>query len=241
MECWNVYLYDSGRRVQADQENDSVKMKLFFQTSSLIEVKNFETILSKYKRLVANAIMIMGFILYSCEDTQTENFDGIDASVVINEINYNSSDSFDPEDWVELHNPTNETIAIGLWEFKDDNDDHVFTLSENMVLSPGQYLVLCKDADVFSELFPNVSNFVGDLGFGLSASGDLVRLFDSNGSMVDIVEYDDDDPWPTLADGSGPTLELKHPSLDNSLWENWSASDGNGTPGAMNSTYDGDE
>jgi len=94
---------------------------------------------------------------------------------------------------------------------------------------------------VFSELFPNVSNFVGDLGFGLSASGDLVRLFDSNGSMVDIVEYDDDDPWPTLADGSGPTLELKHPSLDNSLWENWSASDGNGTPGAVNSVYFADE
>ena len=240
MECWNVYLYDSGRRVQADQENDSVKMKLFFQTSSLIEVKNFETILSKYKRLVANAIMIMGFILYSCEDTQTENFDGIDAGVVINEINYNSSESYDPGDWVEIYNNSSNTIDMGSWLLKDENDDHIFTIPANTLLLPDQYIVFCTYTLKFMALFPDVSSYHGDMDFGLGGGGDLVRLFDSNGSMVDIVEYDDD-PWPTLADGSGPTLELKHPSLDNSLWENWSASDGNGTPGAVNSVYFADE
>ena len=177
--------------------------------------------------LTTNAIIIVVFFFCSCEDTVTDNT--------------NISDGFDPEDWVELHNPTNETIAIGLWEFKDDNDDHVFTLSENMVLSPGQYLVLCKDADVFSELFPNVSNFVGDLGFGLSASGELVRLFESNGLLIDGVEYDDVVPWPILADGNGPTVELINPSLDNALGENWAASDGYGTPGAVNSVYIADE
>ena len=191
--------------------------------------------------LTTSAIIIMVFFFCSCEDTKTDSTNIVDYGVVINEINYNSSDGFDPEDWVELHNPTNETIAIGLWEFKDDNDDHVFTLSENIVLSPGQYLVLCKDADVFSELFPNVSNFVGDLGFGLSASGELVRLFESNGLLIDEVEYDDVVPWPILADGNGPTVELINPSLDNALGENWAASDDYGTPGAVNSVYVADE
>ena len=165
----------------------------------------------------------------------------IDAGVVINEINYNSSESYDPGDWVEIYNNSSNTIDMGSWFLKDDNDDHIFTIPANTLLLPDQYIVFCTYTLKFMALFPDVSSYHGDMDFGLGGGGDLVRLFDSNGSMVDIVEYDDDDPWPTLANGSGPTLELKHPSLDNSLWENWSASDGNGTPGAMNSTYDGDE
>ena len=159
-------------------------------------------------------------------------------SIVINEINYNSADNeFDPDDWVELYNPTSETISIGLWEFKDENDDHVFTIAEDVSLAPDQYLVLCKDGAAFTALFPDVSNYVGDLGFGLSGGGELIRLFDSSGVLVDAVEYDDFSPWPEAADGNGPTLELINPSLDNALAESWSASTGNGSPGAINTSY----
>ena len=56
-------------------------------------------------------------------------------------------------------------------------------------------------------------------------------------AAIDFVEYDDDLPWPLDADGEGPTLELKNPSLDNLLPQNWMASEGNGTPGLINSTY----
>ena len=159
-------------------------------------------------------------------------------SIVINEINYNSADNeFDPDDWVELYNPTSETISIGLWEFKDENDDHVFTIAEDVSLAPDQYLVLCKDGAAFTALFPDVSNYVGDLGFGLSGGGELIRLFDSSGVLVDAVEYDDSDPWPEEPDGNGPTLELINPNVDNALAENWSASSGYGSPGSLNSSY----
>ena len=159
-------------------------------------------------------------------------------SIVINEINYNSADNeFDPDDWVELYNPTSETISIGLWEFKDENDDHVFTIAEDVSLAPDQYLVLCKDGAAFTALFPDVSNYVGDLGFGLSGDGELIRLFDSSGVLVDAVEYDDSDPWPEEPDGNGPTLELINPNVDNALAENWSASSGYGSPGSLNSSY----
>ena len=173
--------------------------------------------------LTTNAIIIVVFFFCSCEDTVTDNT--------------NISDGFDPEDWVELHNPTNETIAIGLWEFKDENDDHVFTIQEDQILGPGQYLVLCKNIVAFNDHFPDIGNFAGDLGFGLSGGGELIRLFDSNGLLVDKVEYNNSSPWPTEPDGNGPTLELIHPSLDNDLGENWAASDGYGTPGAVNSVY----
>ena len=172
--------------------------------------------------------------------SQSDNIKGVYSSditpgIVINEINYNSSDDFNPEDWVELYNSSDSPINIGTWKLKDEANDHVFAIPENTILSAGDFIVLCKDTIVFTSLFPEVTNFIGDLGFGLGGGGDMVRLFDSYEILMDDVEYDDEDPWPVEADGTGATLELIHPSLDNSLPENWLASEGFGTPGGVNS------
>ena len=167
----------------------------------------------------------------------TVDYEASGSTVVINEINYHSADEFDPDDWVELYNPTSETISIGLWEFKDENDDHVYTIDEDISLGADEYLVLCTNSSAFADLFPDVGNYVGDIDFGLSGGGELIRLFDSNGVLVDAVEYDDSDPWPEEADGNGPSLELINPTLDNALAENWSASTGNGSPGMINTSY----
>ena len=175
-------------------------------------------------------------LLWSCENTITDNPGGNITSVgiVINEINYNSSSDLDSEDWVELHNPTYETIDLSMWEFHGDND--VFIIPENTVLLSNEYIVLCENSSFFTEVFPNVSNFIGNLGFGLKGGGELIRLFDSDGLIVDEVEYDDIFPWPVAPDGQGPTLELIDPLSDNALGNNWEASNGNGgTPGEVNS------
>jgi hypothetical protein len=156
-------------------------------------------------------------------------------NVVINEINYNSSNDFDPDDWVELYNPTSDNFNLGNWVFKDEANDHNFIIPENTILSAGEYLVLCKESYSFTALFPSVTNFIGDFDFGLSAGGELIRLFDSNGNLVDSVIYDDADPWPAEADGGGPALELISPFLDNSAADNWVASEGFGSPGGVNS------
>ena len=159
-------------------------------------------------------------------------------SIVINEINYNSADSLFPKDWVELYNPNNITVEIGLWEFKDSGDN-VFIFPENQEMPAESYLVLCKDLDAFSQLFPNVSNIIGGFEFGFNNAGEQIRLFDSDGLLADELEYYDTTPWPISPDGTGPTLELKNPSLDNTLGENWAASlEVGGTPGAINSTID---
>jgi len=157
-------------------------------------------------------------------------------SVVINEINYNSADDFETEDWVELYNPTDNIIDLSNWTFKDENDDHLFTIPEDVSLAPDQYIVLCENADLFQTFFPEVDNYIGDLGYGLDGSGELIRLFDPSGILVDAVDYDDSYPWPEEADGEGPTLELIDPTQDNALGVNWSASEGHGSPGVINTS-----
>ncbi|MBN1541127.1 CotH kinase family protein [candidate division KSB1 bacterium] len=159
--------------------------------------------------------------------------------IVINEINYNSSSTFDPEDWVELYNPGDLSIDLSGYEFKDSEDDHSFKIPSGTILNSGGYLVLCRDSTRFTLCFPQVTHFLGELGFGFSGSGELLQFFDASGNLVNSVEYDDRAPWPEEPDGNGSTLALKNPNLDNALPSSWQASLGFGTPGAINDVYTG--
>jgi hypothetical protein len=158
--------------------------------------------------------------------------------VAINEINYNSSDDFDSGDWVELYNLSEQSVNISGWQFMDSDDSHVYTMPEGMILDASSYLVLCQDSAEFSQAYPEVENHIGELGFGFSGSGELLRLMDNFGGLVDFVNYDDNSPWPTEPDGLGRTLELMNPQLDNDLPESWASSTVQyGTPGNVNSAY----
>jgi hypothetical protein len=159
-------------------------------------------------------------------------------TTVINEINYNSSDDYNSDDWVELINPGEIEIDISDWILKDDDNSHGYTIPDETVIQPNNYLVLAKDMDLFSSSYPDINNVIGPFDFSLSGGGDQVRIFDNAGVLIDSVQYDDIDPWPVEPDGNGPTLELINPTLDNLLSESWAASTDNGTPGAQNSTYD---
>jgi len=158
-------------------------------------------------------------------------------SIVINEINYHSSDNNNAEDWVEFFNNSSENINITNWEFRDEIDDHIFEFPQNTIIYAQNYLVLCKHDSSFNAVYPNVSNYLPNMGFGLSGGGEPIRLFNSDGVLVDSVNYDDEPPWTNIPDGNGPTLELLNPYMDNLIPENWAASEGFGTPGEQNSVY----
>ena len=159
------------------------------------------------------------------------------SALVINEINYNSADDFDPEDWIEFFYGGDESLNISGWLCKDERDTNIFQIPDLIILEPGDYIVICRDTTLFKSFFPDIENIIGNLNFGLSAGGDMVRIFDTNGYLIDSVAYSDSNPWPAGADGLGATLELLNPYRDNSIAENWSASDDHGSPGALNSMY----
>jgi len=158
--------------------------------------------------------------------------------LVINEINYNSAPQFNTQDWIEIYNPLSYSVSMEGWTLKDDQNDHVFVFPNEFTIDPDEYIIVARNKAVFNTLVSTSSTVVGDLDFGFGNAGDAVRLFHSTGSLVDEVSYTDDSPWPTAADGDGPTLELLSPELDNSDPINWQAWENrNGTPGAVN--FDG--
>jgi hypothetical protein len=153
--------------------------------------------------------------------------------LVINEINYRSSLSFNPGDWIELYNPKSTAIDLSNWQIRDDNNTHIFVVPEGTQIAANGFLVFVKDAAAFSSVFPNTP-FIGELDFGFGGS-DAVRVYNSESKISDEVYYDSVAPWPTCADETGNTLELITPDLDNELPEHWSCINDNGSPNAVNS------
>ncbi|NQU35401.1 MAG: lamin tail domain-containing protein [Bacteroidetes bacterium] len=151
--------------------------------------------------------------------------------LVINEIMYNSPGT--DEEWIELYNNTDQTIDLENWNICDSDASHPHIIIPNgYSLAPYSYFTISVAT---GGAFPFTPDYDGTGMFALNNGGDAVRIWNPNGLLVDIVDYDDGTTWPSEPDGGGPTLSLFQPYLDNALPENWRASNQDiGTPGAVN-------
>ncbi len=156
-----------------------------------------------------------------------------DISIVINEINYNSSENLDTKDWIEIVNNGQATVDLKDWLISDTGPDNGFYFPSH-TMAPNDYLVICRDLEAFRTYYPNVQNSIGDMPFGLSSNGDIIRLYDDEGMLLDAVDYYVYSPWPENANGTGASIELIRPSYDNTKGENWQAIGLGGTPGVPN-------
>ncbi len=202
----------------------------------------FSDYLNKNYRLLANSPAIDAGDPTSDKDKDGTRadmgafpFNQLSANIVINEIHYNQDDILVSGDWVELYNNSDQDIDLSDWYFSDSDDTHKFVLPKGTVLKDKEYLVLVETGSDFTVSYPKVSNYIGNMGFGLAGGGELIRLYNASGVLIDMVEYDDKDPWPAAADGDGYTLSLIDPNFDNALPESWEASEQlYGTPGKSN-------
>ena len=161
----------------------------------------------------------------------------VPTQIVFSEINYNATGGYDTKDWLELYNGSEQSIDLSGWIFQDEDTSHGFVFPPETVIEPSNFLVLCQSEIDFRRYQKRVSNVVGDISFNLGNGGDILKLIDPGGVLIDSVYYDDQDPWPPEADGQGRTLELRDPNADNSDASVWSASAlTGGTPGRENST-----
>ncbi len=168
------------------------------------------------------------------------------AEVTINEIMYNTP-GFPDVEYVELINSGLTVVDLTGWYLIDDDNlhDRCFLVGS---LAPGEYLVVAGRLDLFTQVFPlvtqvNLNEFDsagGSSGFSLGNTTELLRLFDGTETLRDQVPYTDTAPWPTAPDGWGPSMELLSPLLDNALPQSWGSSNNpppRGTPGSENTIF----
>lgn len=154
--------------------------------------------------------------------------------IVINEIMYNPPDTQGLDDyweWLELYNNDDVTVDLSGWSF---NSGIEFIFPQGTTMAPGDFLVVARDPDTLATFYTGL-DMVGPFGGALNNAGESLQLVDGSQNVIDVVLYDDTAPWPVEPDGSGPSLSLINPSLDNNLAENWLPSLENfGTPCQQN-------
>lgn len=154
-------------------------------------------------------------------------------SIVINEIMYDSPSDHGTGEYIELYNRGTETVSLAGWKISDGVK---FDFPTGTSLAAGGYLVIAADLDCFTTdhgAIPAIGNWKG----GLRDRGELIRIEDQNGNMVDEVDYLPEGDWPNHADGDGSSMELRHPDMDNNVATAWADSDENEKSTMQTFTY----
>lgn len=157
-----------------------------------------------------------------------------ETDVIINEIMYNPAAVNTGGEFVELYNRGAEAVEVGGWQLVDST--HVmFTLPSGTSIVAGGYLVFYGEVTAITFYGLDAASSYGPYIGGLDGGGERIALKNAGGTVMDEVIYDDNWPWPSEADGSGPSLELLYPWLDNSQGTSWGVGQPY-TPGVANNT-----
>jgi hypothetical protein len=156
----------------------------------------------------------------------------IGVPIRITEINYNPPGGSLYE-FIELKNFGTAPVDLSGMFF----EGVTFTFTEGTILAPGATLVLGSDIDpvAFSARYPGIT-VAGRFNGNLANGGERITLRDRTGAVIVSVDYDDENGWPTAADGAGSSLEINDPFGDPDDPANWRASTQlYGTPGLVTS------
>jgi|GEM_PF-1732222 len=135
------------------------------------------------------SFLILGFALSSF------------GQVLVNEIDYNSAAA--NADFIELYNPSpTDSVDVSNWRLEGVD----VVLPAGTTMPPGSFLILAEDSNSFQSVhgaLPVAAEFANPL----DDNGGRLRLSDAAGNLVEMVQFDDDAPWPVEANGFGASLQ----------------------------------
>lgn len=161
--------------------------------------------------------------------------------VVINEIMYDPLTGM--SEWIELFNGFQMPVNLKKWKYIESSSTKNLSDSD-IVLVPGQYLVIARDSTLYNS-FPYLNSnsdsykiiFISSMS--LSNSGERMLITDSLNNTIDAVSYEASFHNPNLSDTKGVSLEKINPAIKSEVNSNWSSSAdiSGGTPGRINSIH----
>ena len=195
-------------------------------------------------------MQVMGHTLTTVYDQSDTNFKVIAAGsaplerdILINEIMYNTPGIDD--EWIELLNISGHDITLTS-DWKLEYGSETYTFDGTKTIASDGYLTIALGSHNDGTYNPD-NPFTPDIAvctIDTSGSDDTNHLSNSSTTTIKIVygtcvinevTYDDGSPWPSAADGSGPSLERIDPSLNDDSADNFAQSwDDGGTPGSEN-------
>ena len=133
----------------------------------------------------------------------------VEGDILINEVQYNppqpGSDA--PFEWLELFNPTGESIELRGWSIGDNYKSDVIP---NLTIASRGFAIVAASEGFYTN-FPDADCPVvliedGAIGNGLSNDGDRLILNDGAGTVIDAISYGSDasvmsPPAPGVSEG----------------------------------------
>ena len=151
--------------------------------------------------------------------------------VVINEIHYDPDVKTELVEFVELHNAETVDIDLSGWYFTGGIS---YEFGAGSILRAGGYIIIAQSPDhIHAKWSSGRLGIPAALVFGpfegkLGNDGETIRLRNADGDEVDVVDYQLGFPWPTVGDtvpesqpGTGSSIQLANPLLDNDLSGSW--------------------
>lgn len=136
-------------------------------------------------------------------------------------------------EFVEIYNRSTKAFDLAGWKFADATVEKVLP---SKIIFPGEYVVLVNSS--LASAYASFPNVLPVTGFPtLTNTGELLKLLDASGNIIDSVFYDDD--WYKDEEKKAGGYSLERISQENFCVtdsENWIASKhaAGGTPGSTN-------
>lgn len=129
----------------------------------------------------------------------------VNSQVLITEIMYNPPEpGTDTLEYIELFNAGTADVNLSGWSFSSG----VSYTFPDMILSPGQFLIICRSEVYFQQLFGSIPVLQWTSG-ALSNTGATLTINDSSGNPVTSVSYTNAGPWPGgKANGNGASIVM---------------------------------
>ncbi|MFT6863536.1 MAG: hypothetical protein ACJAVK_002097 [Akkermansiaceae bacterium] len=152
--------------------------------------------------------------------------------IVISEFHYHPTDPLTPSEvavssdqddfeFIEILNIDRFSVSLNGLFF---SDGITFSFPEDTLLAAGERIVLVRNFEAFTARYGDKVRIGGQYSGKLSNTGERIALETKEGPLLQF-SYRDSSPWPSLADGRGPSLFLSSPALNPTSQEpsNWQA------------------
>ena len=180
----------------------------------------------KYMIVCLQVLLICGITPINTQPLAAES----PSSLLINEVMCHPSENEATNEWIELYNPTEESIDVSGWTIADEKETD--TLQADSIygdgttsIPPGGYALITDIGTTVYETFTVAENAirlsVDDstlCGYGLNNQKEKIMLMDQAGTVIDAIEWGDDyddvpgSPAPVPAEG---TSLIRYQAIDN--------------------------